>query len=262
MVILRKLQASLFIYLISLSPVWAQWQTSDFTHWQVVGEIKPLQVAQQQYVSLWLEEQTPQKRGSVLLLPDWGELPSAANSINSLRQALPKWGWETGAIIPPPPMASLMQSANSNQLEEPRQQYKQDLQSLLEAAKQTQQEQFGFQVLIAQGVMGAWLVELLAEQQLPAPDGLVLVNAYYPDQQFNQQLAEQIAQLSFPVLDIYADDYNHWQQQARQLRLMTSSKSQKFNYRQTELPATAKTEPNSAKLNKVVYGWFNALGWY
>ncbi|WP_427983309.1 DUF3530 family protein [Agarivorans sp.] len=259
---MRKLQACLLVYLISSPAVWAQWQASDFSHWQVQGELKPLQVAQQQYVSLWLEEQTPQKRGSVLLLPDWGESPSAANSINSLRQALPQWGWETGAILPPFPMAGLMQSNTMTQLEEARQQYKQDLQALLEAAKQAQQEQFGFQVIVAQGVMGAWLVELLTEQLLPAPDGLVLVSAYYPDQQLNQKLAEQAAQLAVPILDIYADDYNRWQQTARQQRLIASNKNQKFNYRQTELPATAATQPNSAKLNKAVYGWFNALGWY
>jgi len=47
-------------------------------------------------------------------------------------------------------------------------------------------------VIIAQGVMGAWLVELLAEDELEQPDGIVLISAYYPNQTLNKKLAEQL----------------------------------------------------------------------
>ncbi|MDO6688057.1 MULTISPECIES: DUF3530 family protein [unclassified Agarivorans] len=247
--------------LLAINGAWAQVQSQDFSHWQVNGELKPLDVEQQQFVSLWLEEETPQKRGTVILLPDWGVSPSAPNSVDSLRQALPKLGWETGAVLPPAPMQGLMQQIEAEDTEQ-QQQYKKNLQAVIEAAKQNQQEQFGFQVIVAQGVMGAWLVELLSQQQLTPPDGLVLISAYYPNQQLNKKLAEQTAKLPIPVLDIYAEQYNQWQQHARELRLTASNKNQKLNYRQTHLPATADNEPNSAKLNKTVYGWFSSLGWY
>ncbi len=247
--------------LLAINCAFAEVQPQDFSHWPVIGELKQLDVEQQQFVSLWLEEETPQKRGTIILLPDWGISPSAPNSIDSLRQALPKLGWETGAILPPKPMSGLMQQAETEN-DEQRQQYKQSLQALIQAAKQNQAEQFGFQVIIAQGVMGAWLVELLAEDELEQPDGIVLISAYYPNQTLNKKLAEQTATLPIPVLDIYAEHYNHWQQQAREQRLTASNKNQKLNYRQTHLPATADTAPNSAKLTKTVYGWFNALGWY
>ncbi|MEE1672314.1 DUF3530 family protein [Agarivorans aestuarii] len=264
MMIVHIAKYCFLLSLLAINSVVAEVQPQDFSHWQVHGELKKLDVAQQQFVSLWLEEETPQKRGTIILLPDWGVSPSAPNSVDSLRQALPKLGWETGAILPPKPSPSLMQAsidesaAENDQL----QQYKQNLQAVIEAAKQNQAEQFGFQVIVAQGVMGAWLVELLAEDELAQPDGIVLISAYYPDQTLNKKLAEQTATLAMPVLDIYAEHYNHWQQQAREQRLTASNKNQKLNYRQTHLPATADTAPNSAKLNKTVYGWFNALGWY
>ncbi|MGY5451966.1 DUF3530 family protein [Agarivorans sp. MS3-6] len=251
----RLLWLSLFISGL----VAAQPQTQDFSTWPIIGEVKLLDADQQQFVSVWLEEQTPQKRGTALLLPDWGRSPSDARGIDALRQALPDIGWETGAILPPQPSKNIMQSGGDlEQLAN----YKLQLKAVLETAKQTQQEQFGFQVIIAQGVMGAWLVELLAEQQIPAPDGIVLISAYYPDKNLNIHLATQTALLAIPVLDIYADDYNQWQASASKQRLIATNKNQKFNYRQTLLPATADTAPNSATLNKTVYGWFSSLGWY
>lgn len=237
----------------------AQPQAQDFSTWPITGEVKLLDADQQQFISVWLEEQTPQKRGSVLLLPDWGNSPSDAGSIDALRQALPSIGWETGAILPPQPSKNIMQQGGDlDQLAS----YKLQLKAVLETAKQSQQEQFGFQVIVAQGVMGAWLVELIAEQQISPPDGIVLISAYYPDKDLNIHLATQTALLAIPVLDIYADDYNQWQAAASEQRLIATNKNQKFNYRQTLLPATVNTAPNSAALNKTVYGWFSSLGWY
>ena len=101
--------------LLAINCALAEVQPQDFSHWPVNGELKQLDVEQQQFVSLWLEEETPQKRGTIILLPDWGISPSAPNSIDSLRQALPKRGWETGAILPPKPMSGLMQQAEQMQ---------------------------------------------------------------------------------------------------------------------------------------------------
>ncbi|WP_432455959.1 DUF3530 family protein [Agarivorans sp. QJM3NY_29] len=238
---------------------WAQPQSLDFSQWPVKGELKSLTVEQRQFVSLWIEQQTPQQRGTAILLPDWGNSPSSEDMIDSLRQTLPSLGWQTGAILPPAPQASLMQDSEPQDQQNT---YQQQLSEVIEAARQTQAQPFGFQLLIAQGVMGAWLVELLAEQQLSPPDGLILMSTYYPNQALNQRLAKQLARLSIPVLDIYDPNYNQWQFEAAQQRLIASNKSQKLNYRQTQLPVSAETAPNHALLTKSIYGWLNALGWY
>lgn len=64
----------------------------------------------------------------------------------------------------------------------------------------------GFKLLLAQGTSAAWAANLITSEQLPAPDALVLLDGFFPNQLSNQTLAKQVAQASIPTLDLYQED--------------------------------------------------------
>jgi len=112
----------------------------------------------------------------------------------------------------------------------------------------------GFKLLLAQGTSAAWAANLIASEQLPAPDALVLLDGFFPNQQSNQTLAKQVAQASVPTLDLYQEEGSSWPLLAAEARRHESRRSHKLNYRPYALMDLQETPGR-------IQGWLTHLGW-
>lgn len=227
--------------------------------WQQVPGFKPLDVGTHQEVSLWLNERTAKKLGSIILLPDWGNRPTDADAIEPLRQQLPNWGWQTIAITPPQPAERdvLIEGKDTQVIES----YQKQLLASLDALDQVRNEQFGYQVVVAQGVMAAWIIRIYAQRQRPLPDALVIIDSYYPNLALNQAIANELTQLTCPVYDLYFRNANNWALSGVNKRRIAMHKAQKSDYRQSEIQSAAYLSVSGNLLAKHLYGWLSSLGW-
>ncbi|MGL6577556.1 DUF3530 family protein [Aeromonas hydrophila] len=112
----------------------------------------------------------------------------------------------------------------------------------------------GFKLILAQGTGAAWATNLIASEQLPAPDALVLLDGFFPDQQSNQIFAKEIAQATMPTLDLYQEDGGRWPLLAAEARRSESRRSHKLNYRPYALLELDETPTR-------IQGWLTHLGW-
>ena len=224
---------------------------------------------------LWHDYNSAQHKGVAILVPDWGMSPTTPKQINHLRTRLTRIGFDTLALLPPEPQLPVTKTqAANNQAPKSEQQTKGNkkeqnaLQSssnykthLLKQLKQIEQETLsipGFKLILAQGTNSAWLAELYLKKELTAPDAMILLDAYYPEPSINQQMAQTLSELRFPLLDIKSSQANQWQKKAMQQRENVMQKQVKLDYRQQELVF----DLNEDKLYKSIYGWLSSLGWY
>lgn len=228
--------------------------------WKNISGFRPIDVKGQPVATLWLEEQTAKKTGTVILLPDWGRLPTSNDVINPLRNKLPEWGWQTIAIAPPRPQNK--NSIISNSSPEAVKAYQQKLLETLQAVNQSRSEVFGYQVVIAQGVMAAWMIRIYQQQLLPTPDALIIIDSYFPNMAINQKIAGDLSKLTCPVYDIYFREANRWALADVKSRRIAMVRAQKIDYRQSEIQSDPFLSSSGLLLAKRVYGWFNSLGWY
>jgi hypothetical protein len=111
----------------------------------------------------------------------------------------------------------------------------------------------GFKLLLAQGTSAAWAANLIASEQLPAPDALVLLDGFFPNQLSNQTLAKQIAQGSIlPWISIRRR--RTLALLAAEARRSESRRSHKLNYRPYALMDLEETPGR-------IQGWLTHLGW-
>ncbi|MFY8326434.1 DUF3530 family protein [Pseudoalteromonas sp. ZZD1] len=80
---------------------WSTITSSDISRLMPQGEIKPLQVGEQEFISLYREYMSAELRGVVLIIPDWQHLPTNNNGINFLRTHLNDFGYTTIAMTVP-----------------------------------------------------------------------------------------------------------------------------------------------------------------
>ncbi|MDN3378307.1 MULTISPECIES: DUF3530 family protein [unclassified Pseudoalteromonas] len=80
---------------------WSTITSSDISRLMPQGEIKPLQVGEQEFISLYREYMSAEQRGVVLIIPDWQHLPTNNDGINFLRTHLNDFGYTTIAMTVP-----------------------------------------------------------------------------------------------------------------------------------------------------------------
>jgi hypothetical protein len=248
------------IFIIAVLPLRAV-ADATLALWQANPDLKMVDYADGKLTSLWRSEETPNKLGSILLLPDWGRLPTSPEVIDPLRQQLPKLGWETIAVLPPIPeqRLNLITQAEPGEASDT---YKKSLVAAMQAIEQAKSEQFGYQVVIAQGVMASWILEIYTQNLYPLPDALILIGSYLPQVERNKAMADQIASLPRPVLDLSFTTNNIWVHAGAEPRRIAAAKQQKLDYRQQTITGEIYRPETSAHLAKSIYGWLSSLGWY
>jgi hypothetical protein len=93
----------------------------------------------------------------------------------------------------------------------------------------------GKRLLLAQDLSGGMIVELLAQNKIPMPDLLVLINAYREEDEPNLALASQLAELHIPVLDLISTDAHPLALTGALARLPLSRLKEASRYRQQSI---------------------------
>lgn len=226
--------------------------TADLTRQLPAEEIRMLE-AQQAFLVLQRQSLTAANKGTVILIPDGNEHAASAKHIDSLRQHLNEYGWNTLSVMPPV-AATLLQTTDSLQ------QYQTALQQRVSAAAQLASQQPGSIIVIAQGNSAAALNHLYAEGKLAEPAALILLGAYLPDEQLNRELATAIASHQVPTLDINLAQDNRFVTSQLKLRQQLANKLFKPVYRQRLLNGSGYNNDMQLWVLQEIYGWLTSVG--
>jgi hypothetical protein len=217
------------------------WQNSD---WQ--GLPNSTQIDKQ--TVLFAKHDSDSYVGLAILLPDW----QRSGQLWQLTRALGQLGFDTLLLLPSPQQVELDPAAEKKQqaIDDFRKQFAARIIKLGDAKLQ----EGGFKLILAQGTSAAWATNLIASEQVPAPDALVLLDGFFPNQQSNQTLAKQVAQATMPTLDLYQEEGGRWPLLAAEARRSESRRSHKLNYRPYALMELDETPTR-------IQGWLTHLGW-
>lgn len=238
----------------------------DLEYYLPPGEVVWLSSGEYEYLLLERSNEQPFLRGNILFVPEWNTHPLQSIYLSSLYQVMPDYGWNTFALQPPiDNVASIPWSeAQDRRFPEPtsedtRYPFKAKLQDRMETALAHISSEPGATVWVVEGISAGFLLQLLHEEVLPPPDALIIVGIYLPQWQLNEALAELIAQLSIPVLDLTPEDANSWVLQTQQKRVRAARRLQHLAYRQRILPRQPHAHQGRL-LQHHVYGWLSHEG--
>ncbi|WP_429051823.1 DUF3530 family protein [Aeromonas veronii] len=218
-------------------------------HWQA-SDWKGLPDATQidKQTVLFAKHDSENYLGLAILLPDW----QRSGQLWQLTRALGRLGFDTLLLLPSPQQTELDPAAEKKAKESDA--FRKQLAERISKLADAKLQEGGFKLILAQGTGAAWTANLIASEQLPAPDALVLLDGFFPDQQSNQILAKEIAQGTIPTLDLYQEDGGRWPLLAAEARQTESRRSHKLNYRPYALMELGETPTR-------IQGWLNHLGW-
>ena len=218
-----------------------QWQNQD---WQATGDSH--QIGQQTVVMH--KSNRGFRLGLAVLLPEWqqvGELLPLANQLNDV-------GFDTLVMLPTAQQLTLDPGSEQDQLAS--QAFKEQWQRRINELLESKGDQPGYSLLVAAGSSAAWLVNLLSAQSLTMPDGLVLVDAFSPANDTNAVLAQQVAGLACPVLDLFRQNQVNLLDQAATARARAVRQQNKLSWRQMALG-------DRSERPGALAGWINTQGW-
>ena len=201
----------------------------------------------QEWVLVHKSEQSYQQ-GIAIILPEWQQTAS----LLPLSKALSRQGFDCVILLPTP--AQIKINSGDEKQQEAVQQQLELWSNRLSGVDENMPASGGHRLLIAQGSSAVWLGQLLAADKLNKPDALVLLNAFYPDQQANNLQAIQLSSSIYPVLDLYQENRSNWLIQTAQQRQLATKRSAKLNMRQ-------QTIYDLSEAPEKISGWLTTLGW-
>ena len=201
----------------------------------------------QEWVLVHKSEQSYQQ-GIAIILPEWQQTAS----LLPLSKALSQQGFDCVILLPTP--AQIKINPGDEKQQEAVQQQLELWSNRLSGVDENMPASGGHRLLIAQGSSAVWLGQLLAADKLNKPDALVLLNAFYPDQQANNLQATQLSNSIYPVLDLYQENRSNWLIQTAQQRQLATKRSAKLNMRQ-------QTIYDLSEAPEKISGWLTTLGW-
>jgi hypothetical protein len=242
-------------------------------------QYRQLEAGEQQFSVLFNENTIANSMGVAILINDFGMAHSGTQSLGPLAGYLNNEGWVTLVMTAPEmDFYPLQDTAAEEQRAEPTddskpfepavrlsaeqfEQFESLLSERVAAAREFAQSYPGFVLLVAQGISAAALLDRYSEQQQGLPDALVTVSPYWPEPQRNHQLAQKMAALPVPILDIYNRWNNAWTLSKRQQRLIAAQKALKLHYRQREIIGTDLIAGQYPYMAREVQGWLIHMGW-
>ncbi|GGD48626.1 hypothetical protein GCM10011357_00650 [Lacimicrobium alkaliphilum] len=242
-------------------------------------QYRQLEAGEQRFAALFSEHTIPNNMGVAILVNDFSLSHLGNQSLGPLARHLNDEGWVTLVITAPEiELYAVQESGDSEDAaEQPKsiqpiepasilstEQYERFetlISERVDAAIQFTQNYPGFVLVISQGSSAAALLNHYAQQQTGLPDALVTVSPYWPEPARNHQLAEKMAGLTIPVLDIYNRWNNAWTLSQRQQRLIAAEKALKMHYRQREIVGTDLYAHQYPYIAKEVQGWLIHMGW-
>jgi hypothetical protein len=236
-----------------------------------------LNVGDEEVILVVQQNTSPFSRGTAVLIGEAGRGPLSQDNLAPLASYLNKYGWVT--MLVSAPTVGVETLAKTDEGETPADdkinsvaglraidpqafaQQEQQLIARLQALKTKSEAYPGFFIVIGQGTTAAWLSKLYAEEKLEVPDALVVISPYWPQRSYNRLIAEQLAQTTMPVLDIYSPWDNEWSLTSQQQRLIAATKSLKLHYRQRQLIGQPYEPQQHRYISKEIYGWLSHMGW-
>lgn len=232
--------------------VWDEQQVNaDLQRQLASNQISPLQSNQQSFLTLQREAMTPFVKGTVILVPDWSQHAASPKAVEYLRNYLIDFGWNTTAMMVP--------AAATDTSMESLQSYQQQLLARLKIVMAEAESKPGTIVVIGLGHSGALLNQLYKNEDLAAPQALVLIGAAIQDMTLNEQVAEAISKHKVPTLDLLPQTDNAYARNSSTLRLQLVKKHIKEIYRQRLLPGSV--EQDHPWLAKEIIGWLRYIGY-
>ncbi len=232
--------------------LWDEQQTSGDLQRQIApSQINTLKSEQQSFLTLQRAAMTPFVKGTVILVPDWSQHAASPRAVEHLRNYLIDYGWNTMAMMVPP--------AVTDPSMENLQSYQQELLARLKVVMAEAETKPGTIVVIGLGHSGAILNQLYKNEDLTAPQALVLIGAAIQDVVMNEQVAEALSQHRVPTLDLLPQFDNAYARNSGTLRLQLVRKHIKEIYRQRLIPGSV--EQDQSWLAREILGWLRYIGY-
>ena len=270
----------------------SQLQSFDIQHFVNDKEIVNLSTPDFDFISLLKEETTGFPRGIAFVLPDIEQSIGQQAAMTAVYNELNDKGWTTMALTMPAPeivqpdvnLWQLQQDMLSQAQTSPNEPFSEqnltikanhqddtystayidviekDLTARMQAALAQAQNYPGFYLYICQAKTCAWLTKLIQTQAITAPDAMVMISAYLPQQDLNDEFSQQIAMTTFPVLELYRDQDANWISSQVKSRRAIARKNFKTNYRQRKLFYAFDYKNQQARTVKEIYGFLKAVG--
>jgi len=247
-----------------------QQHKSDLKHYIPANTVMPILAGPNDYLTLVTKNTTVNTKGVAILFPDWQQGAVNPKAINFLRQAMPKQGWTTISIQSPDKPQNFPSTAVSKEEQKKENktgidEFNSKLSTLNKALQSKAKEYPGIVIVIAQGNIGAMLVDLYDQGDEP-PNGLILLSSYkYNNHAFidetNSNFAEKLAVSEYPTLDLYLKYDHPIVIDKAPERLALAKQEMKVYYRQRQLNNTVTGfYPEQALLSQI-NGWLKSIGW-
>lgn len=111
----------------------------------------------------------------------------------------------------------------------------------------------GYRIIYAKGQSASAVIDLMSQQDKNIADALVINNPYWPNMNSNQLLAQKLAKLPIPVLDLISLSDNIWAKDTINARRIAAKVGLKSLYRQRAV--------FDEQLSKALVSWTYYMGW-
>lgn len=223
------------------------------------SEIQHITIDAKPYLLLVRPWEGKKKLGSTIILPATNGTADSPGLMAYVRRNINPAGWASLSLTPPRDLpaanfattAKDVTSPGTSQLTSPANKASPKLPDAQNSQHQQAQENFllqsiaqldtvgtdypGKRVLITADKSAGLLIKLLSENKLAMPDVLVVINPYREEEVLNLALAEQLAKLTIPILDIQSPDGHPASLETADARQRLAVSLDSPNYRQTRL---------------------------
>ncbi|MFV0597436.1 DUF3530 family protein [Shewanella sp.] len=223
------------------------------------NEIKQITIDDQPLELLVRSWEGRKKLGAAIILPATNGTADAPGLMAFVRRNINAAGWASLSLTPPtePPApnfataATEITSPGSAQLSSPSNKPSQKVKPEESNKHLLEQEDFlvksmsqldsvgtdfpGKRVLITADQSAGLLISLLSQKKIADPDVLIVINPYSEDETRNQAIAEKLAKLTMPILDIQSPDGHPASLETAEQRKTLAVTLEAPNYRQTTL---------------------------
>jgi len=127
----------------------------------------------------------------------------------------------------------------------------------------------GYRLYIAQGMSAASYLSAIQIQPALQPDSFIAVSPFWPETFTNSNIIKNIAESSYPILDISIEGLSEWELSTAPERKKRSKNELKLHYRQVKIPRNLLTfsinknqkPPHIQIVANSTIGWTRYLGW-
>lgn len=238
----------------------------DLQHYLAKNQLQQLLVGSDEIITLINEQTTANAKGVAILLPNWQQIATSPQAINYLREKLPQQGWTTITIQPPAkpdnyPSRKLNTTEQKEENNKALAHYKEKLAAILTKVMKQAANYPGIFLMIAEGSNAALLIELYQEKKLGHPATLIMLSAHLLTEYDNKQVANTLARLEIPILDLYLNRDNPQAIYSAPLRLAESKRQLKVYYQQKQLDNIYTGYYPKETLLTAINGWLKKIGW-